>query len=142
MKKRYYLSMLSIFLLTLLFDVVYIPAHKTMSMFLVSVVSHFIVFVPINMLGIYFLFKPVAEAFRRNKMTAKVKVRAPRLAWYSTCWIFLLGLVYFGGFWILLSFTAADTGHIAMDKILASIWLTAITHWRRLKVTGADMQGG
>ncbi|CAN5389226.1 hypothetical protein BH11BAC3_BH11BAC3_02410 [soil metagenome] len=126
MKKRYYLSMLSIFLLTLLFDVVYIPAHKTMSMFLVSAASHFIVFVPINMLGIYFLFKPVSQAFRRNKITAKARMRVPRLAWYSSCWIFLVGLVYFGGFWSLMSLASVDTGNVAMDKIPASIWLTAI----------------
>lgn len=126
MKKRYYLSMLSIFLLTLLFDVVYIPSHKSLSMFFVSVASHFIVFVPINILGIFFLFKPVAQTFRLNKITAKERIRIPRLAWYSTCWIFLLGLLYFGVFWSLLSLSGVDTGNVAMDKIPASIWLSAI----------------
>ena len=126
MKKRYYLSMLSIFPLTLLFDVVYIPAHKTLSMFLVSAASHFIVFVPINLLGIYFFFKPIEQAFLENKVLVRARKSVPRLAWYSTCWIFLLGLVYFAGFWSLLSFAEVDTGNVAMDKIPASVWLTAI----------------
>jgi hypothetical protein len=83
--------MLSIFPLTLLFDAVYIPAHKTIEMFLLSGAGHFVLFVPVNLIGVYLLYKPIDRIFRQEKITAAAKVGVRRPTWYSTWWIFFTG---------------------------------------------------
>jgi hypothetical protein len=100
MKKRYHLSMLSIFPLTLLFDEVYIPALKTIEMFLLSGAVHFVLFVPVNLMGVYLFYKPIDRIFRQEKITAAARVRVRRLTWYSTWWIFFTGVIYFTGMMI------------------------------------------
>ncbi len=126
MKKRYYLSMFSLFLLTLLFDAVYIPAHKSIELFLLSGAIHFVLLVPVSFIGIYRLYKPIDRMFLEEKVTVSARVRVRRLTWYSSLWIFAMGAVYFAGMIIALWFTSVETGNVEMEKIPTSLWLTAI----------------
>lgn len=126
MRKRYYLSMLSIFVLILLFDAVYIPAHKSLELFLLAAGLHFVLFVPVNFLGIYFLYKPIDQLFLYNKGTRNAKLRIRSLSWYSSTWIFFLGVVYFGTMILMIYLAQVETGNVAMNEIPSAIWLTAI----------------
>jgi putative Mn2+ efflux pump MntP len=92
MKKRYYLSMLSICLVVLSFDLIYYISHRTLDMFLKMTIPHILVFGLLNFLGIYFLYKPIDQIFIEGKDTPQVKKRINRLTWYSTVWIFWLGV--------------------------------------------------
>lgn len=118
--------MLSLFLLILLFDAVYIPAHKSLELFLLAAALHFVLFVPINFAGIYFLYKPVDKLFLLNPNTTVAKIRVQRLAWYSAIWIFFLGVAYFGSMLLMIYLASAETGNVAMNEIPASLWLTVI----------------
>ncbi len=126
MKKRYYLSMLSMFPLVILFDAVYLPAHKTMELFLVLALVHFVLYGLVNLFGIYFLFRPVGEAFDRGQSTPEAKKRIQNLTLYSTGWIFLLGVAYFGCMLLLFFLLPMNTGDISLEKMPPVLWLTII----------------
>ena len=59
MKKRYYLSMLSLYPLILAFDSVYFVLHKSFATLVVTALAHFVLFGLINFVGAYFLYKPI-----------------------------------------------------------------------------------
>ncbi|MCB9353370.1 MAG: HAMP domain-containing protein [Lewinellaceae bacterium] len=126
MKKRYYRSMLSLCLLVVVFDAVYFPAHKTLEMFLGLAAVHVMLFGVVNFFGARWLYGPVAQAFDRSMDTPQARQRIRNLNWYSAVWIFCLGVGYYGIMLLLVYFSPMDTGDIAMEKIPASMWLTAI----------------
>ena len=101
MKKRYYLSMLSIYLLSLAIDCVYFISHKSLSMFFSMTIPNLLVYGFVNLIGIYFLYKPIDHLFNENKDTLQAKKRIDHLTWYSTIWIFFVGIL--SGFVLLIS---------------------------------------
>ncbi|MEZ4935756.1 MAG: adenylate/guanylate cyclase domain-containing protein [Saprospiraceae bacterium] len=126
MKKRYYLSMLSMFPMVLLFDLIYLPAHKSVEMFLMLGAIHFILLAPLNFIGFYFIYKPIDTAFQNRQDEPKARNRIQQLTWHSTLWIFTLGVIYFGGMLLMIYSFPMDTGEITMEKMPAILWLTAI----------------
>ena len=126
MTKRYYLSMLAVFPLLLLFDAIYIPAHQTAVFFYFTAAVHLFIFVLLNSVGIWLLYKPVAASLRQNLITAGVKKRIRRLPWLSALWIFLLGVLYQMGIIFLILNAPLDTGSITLEKMPAYLWLTTI----------------
>ncbi|MFC2168397.1 sensor histidine kinase [Acidobacteriota bacterium] len=94
MKKRYYLSMLSLYPLILAFDSVYFIIHKDLGILVVTALAHFVLFGLINFVGIYFLYKPIDHVFVQGQDTQQAKKRIKLLTRYSTIWIFSLGFFY------------------------------------------------
>ncbi|MBC8232061.1 HAMP domain-containing protein [bacterium] len=126
MKKRYYLSMLSLFPLILAFDSVYFVLHQSLKLFLMSALAHFVLFGLINFIGTYFLYKPIDHLFIQSEDTKQAKKRIHHLTWYSTGWIFFLGILYVA-FTPLLAFVfLKDFETFSMDKIPPILWLTLI----------------
>ncbi|MBT3756990.1 MAG: HAMP domain-containing histidine kinase [Candidatus Cloacimonetes bacterium] len=93
MKKRYYLSMLSICLVIILFDFIYFLSHRTFGMFLKMGIPHILVFGFINYLGIHFLYKPIDRIFEQGRDTEKANKQINKLTWNSTVWIFIIGIL-------------------------------------------------
>ncbi|MCP4536181.1 MAG: adenylate/guanylate cyclase domain-containing protein [Chloroflexi bacterium] len=96
MKKRYYLSMLSVFPLILTYDCVYFVSHQSLKLFLTMVLPHFAVYGLVNFFGTYFLYKPIDYLFIQSGDTIQAKKqhaaqRINHLTWYSTGWIFFIG---------------------------------------------------
>jgi len=94
MKKRYYLSMLSMFPLILTFGGIYFYYHKSIQIFLITGLICFVLFGLLNFLGAHFLYKPIDHIFTQGEDTKQAKKRISRLTWYSTGWIFFLGISY------------------------------------------------
>jgi len=94
MKKKYYLSMLSMFPLILAFDCVYFIIHIQLETLVVTALGHFILFVPINFFGAYFIYKPIDHVFIHGEDTKQAKKRIQHLTRYSAIWIFFLGFLY------------------------------------------------
>lgn len=94
MKKRYYLAMLSIFPLIMIFDSVYFFFHESLEIFIMLGVLHFVLFGPLNFLGVYFLYKPVDGLFSGNGDAEPAKQRIECLTGYSAAWIFSLGTAF------------------------------------------------
>ncbi len=126
MKKRYYLSMLSLFPLILVFNTVYFFAHKSVEMYWTLNALHFVLLVPINFIGVYFLYKPIDIAFQNGLNTHSARTRIQKLTWYSTIWEFSLGAFYFATMVMLLYFTQLDTGDIALEKMPPVLWLSSV----------------
>ena len=97
MKKRYYLSMLSMYPLILVFDSIYFILHKSLELFLFAALAHFILFGLLNYLGTYFLYKPIDHIFIQSEDAKQAKKRIQNLTWYSTGWIFFLWFGVFAG---------------------------------------------
>jgi hypothetical protein len=114
------------FPMVLLFDLIYLPAHKSVEMFLMLGAIHFILLGPLNFIGFYFLYKPIDIAFKTNRDEPKARKRIRQLTWHSTLWVFALGVIYFGGMLLLIYSFPMDTGEITMEKMPAILWLTAI----------------
>ncbi len=126
MKKRYYLSMLSLVLLILVFDGIYFVSHQSLEMFLVMNLPHSILLGLLNFFGIYFLYKPIDHIFIQNDDVERAKKRIKHLTWYSTVWIFFVGLLsvlllLLGVFFFQ---TASDVA--SMDKMPPIILLSVI----------------
>lgn len=94
MKKRYYLSMLSIFLIIVAFDIVYCFIHLSLVSLIVSISIHFVMFGLINFAGARLIYKPIDHAFTHKENIEEGKKRIAHLAWYSSAWIFIIGAVY------------------------------------------------
>ena len=94
MKKRYYLSMLSLFPLIVAFDSMYFVFHKSLEIFLGSSLLNFVLFGLLNFVGTYFLYKPIDHLFTQGGDIKKAKERINRLTWYTTGWIFILGISF------------------------------------------------
>jgi signal transduction histidine kinase len=95
MKKRYYLSMLSLFPLIIVFDSIYFLFHKSFQIFLMLGLAHLVLFGLLNLLGAHYLYKPIDRLFNQGEDAEQAKKRINRLTWYSTGWIFILGFIYF-----------------------------------------------
>ncbi|MCB9333877.1 MAG: HAMP domain-containing protein [Lewinellaceae bacterium] len=126
MKKRYYRSMLSLCLLVVVFDVSYLPAHKSLDMFLGLTVVHVLLFGGVNFLGALWLYKPIAIAFDQREDTPRARQRIQNLSWYSAVWIFCLGVMYYGLMLLMVYFSSISTGDVNMEEIPASMWIIAI----------------
>lgn len=86
--------MLSLYLLILVFDSIYFIFHKSLEVFLALGLFHFVLFVPMNLLGAAFLYKPIDKLFRHGGDTGQAEKRIHRLTWYSAIWILILGLSF------------------------------------------------
>jgi len=86
--------MLSLFPLILVFDSIYFFFHKSLEIFLMVGLVHFILFGLLNFLGARFLYKPIDRLFTHGGDTEKAKERIKRLTWYSTGWISILGIAF------------------------------------------------
>ena len=129
MKKRYYLSMLSVFPLILVFDGVYLVYHQSLELFLMQALPHFVLFGLLNFLGTYFLYKPIEHIFTQGEDTKQAKKRINHLTWYSTGWIFFLGALYVAIPLMLVFLFPTVFNNIelfSMDKISPILWLTFI----------------
>ena len=120
------LIQLSLFPLILLFDAIYVPVHKTLGLFFALGAVHFVLFVPLNFLGVYFLYKPIDHAFKQKLDTPQARKRTEKLTTYSSGWIFLLGATYFVSMLILIFSFSLDTGDIAMEEMPANLWMTVV----------------
>jgi signal transduction histidine kinase len=127
MKKRYYLSMLSVFPLILLFDVVYLILHQSFDIFYMTVLAHFILFGLLNFPGTFFLYKPIDSVFIQNEDTKQARKRIHRLTWYSTWWIFFLGIAYVAYSLFFLFFFVAKTDVVSTDKMPPIFYLSMIS---------------
>jgi len=67
MKKRYYLSMLSLYPLMLAFDCVYFVVHHSLEILFVTALVHFVLFGLLNLLGAYFIYKPIDHVYKVNR---------------------------------------------------------------------------
>ncbi|HRG48075.1 MAG TPA: adenylate/guanylate cyclase domain-containing protein [Leptospiraceae bacterium] len=94
MKKRYYLSMLGLFPIIIIFDSIYFIYHQSLTIFLGLGFVHFILYVLMNYLGAYFIYKPIEQLFLDGIETMQATKRINRITLYSTVWIFLIGNVY------------------------------------------------
>ncbi|MBK8966870.1 MAG: adenylate/guanylate cyclase domain-containing protein [Saprospiraceae bacterium] len=126
MKKRYYRSMLSLCLLVVVFDVVYIPAHKSLEMFFGLTAVHVLIFGGVNFLGARWLYKPIALAIDQRQDNPRARQRIQNLSWYSAVWIFCLGVIYYGIMLLMVYFSSMSTGDVVMEEIPASMWIIAI----------------
>ena len=86
--------MLSLFLLILAFNTVSLFFHQSLEIFLIFGLVHFVLFVLLNYLGAYFIYKPIDYIFIQGGDTEKAKKRINRITWYSTGWIFFLGCIF------------------------------------------------
>lgn len=93
MKKRYYLSMLSIYLLILAYDCIYFMSHQSFNMFFMMTSPNFILYGLLNSLGTYFLYKPIDHLLNESKNIVQAEKRINQLTWYSTIWIFFIGVL-------------------------------------------------
>lgn len=96
MKNRYYLTMLGLFPIIIVFDSIYFVYHKSLTIFLGLGFVHFVLYVILNFLGAYFIYKPIDELFLTKQDTIKIRKRIDNLAWYSSSLVFLIGNLYIG----------------------------------------------
>jgi len=94
MKKRYYFSMASIFLLILSFDGIYFILHKALDIFLITTAAHFVLFGIINLFGSIYFYKPIDQIFSDEKTNSDSLKKISRLSWFSTLWVFIIGIIY------------------------------------------------
>lgn len=117
MKKRYYLSMLSLFPLILAFDTVYFVLHQSFATLVVTASVHFVLFGLINFVGAYFLYKPIDHVFIQSEVTQMAKKRISQLTRYSTGWIFFLGFFYVALTFLFLFFVPSNVEGFYPDKV-------------------------
>jgi len=117
MKKRYYLSMLSLYPLILAFDTVYFIIHKSLATLLVTALSHLVLFGLINFVGAYFLYKPIDHVFIQGQDTQQAKKRIKCLTQYSTILIFSLGSLYVALTYLILFLIPMDVEGFSPDLV-------------------------
>jgi len=117
MKKRYYLSMLSMYPLVLVFDSVYFVIHVSLETLVVTALAHFVLFGLLNFVGAYFLYKPIDHVFVQGEDTKQAKKRIKHLTRYSTGWIFFLGLLYVAISFSVLYLFPGDIPGVSPDKV-------------------------
>jgi signal transduction histidine kinase len=102
-------------------------------MFLKMAIPHILVFGFINYFGIYYLYKPIEQFFIYGKENENIKQRINNLTWYSTVWIFWVGvlsiIVLLGSVFI---FDIAE-GHVSTEVmppiLFFSIIPTSLFNW-------------
>ena len=117
MKKRYYLSMLSMYPLVLVFDSVYFVIHVSLETLVVTALAHFVLFGLLNFVGAYFLYKPIDHVCVQGEDTKQAKKRIKHLTRYSTGWIFFLGLLYVAISFSVLYLFPGDIPGVSPDKV-------------------------
>ncbi|MFC2166471.1 sensor histidine kinase [Acidobacteriota bacterium] len=117
MKKRYYLSMLSLFPLILAFDSIYFVLHQSLETLVVTGLAHFVLFGIINYVGAYFLYKPIDHVFIHREDTEQAKKRINHLTRNSTIWIFFLGLFYVALTFLFLFLIPSNVEGFYPDKV-------------------------
>jgi len=94
MKKRYYLSMLSVFPLIMFFDTIYFIFHRSMEIYLLLGLVHFIIFGLLVFLGSYYIYKPINQLLSQGTHLQVAKERIRRLTKYSTGCVLGLGVFF------------------------------------------------
>ena len=94
MKKRYYLSMLSLFPIIMLFDSIYFIYHRSLNIFLGLGFVHFVLFIVLNFLGARFIYRPIERLGQPEENREKAERRIQRLTKISSGWILFIGSVY------------------------------------------------
>ncbi len=109
--------MLSMFPLILAFDSVYFVLHKSFETFVGKALAHFVLFGLINFVGTYFLYKPIDNVFSQGEASEQAKKRINHLTWYSTGWMFFLGLLYVAYMLSVLYLFPGDIPGFSPDKV-------------------------
>ncbi|HDH96356.1 MAG TPA: HAMP domain-containing protein, partial [Proteobacteria bacterium] len=94
MKVRYYLSMLSVFLVVALYDVVYILVGEGRGYTISSAVVDAVIFLGLNLIGIYYLYKPIDRFLQGKAEFDSVRDRIVALPRRSALWAGVLGFAY------------------------------------------------
>ncbi|MEL6822387.1 MAG: ATP-binding protein [Calditrichota bacterium] len=94
MKKRYYLSMLSMLPLLWAVNMVYLVAHQSVLVFFQLVGILTILFGLGSYLGARWIYRPIAQLFEEQGDIEVAKKRISQLTLLSTLWILLMGLLY------------------------------------------------
>ena len=94
MRKRYYLSMLSTYPLVILFGFVYFVLHRSLEIYLATVVVQLVLFGLLNFPGTYIFYKPVDKILTKGEAKGAAVKQINQLAWLSTGWVFFLGTLY------------------------------------------------
>jgi len=84
--------MLSLFPIIISFDGIYFMYHQSLMIFLGLGSVHFVLFVLLNLLGSYFIYKPIDKVFAHVGDMDVAKKRISQLTWYSSAWIFMVVL--------------------------------------------------
>lgn len=96
MKKRYILTMLSLFPIIIAFDSIYFVYHKSLTIFLGLGFVHFVLYVIINLTGSHFIYKPIEHLFLTGQDTVNARKRINHIALYSSLLVFFIGNLYIG----------------------------------------------
>ncbi|HMZ62211.1 MAG TPA: hypothetical protein PL048_25800, partial [Leptospiraceae bacterium] len=94
MKKRYYLSMLSLFPIIMLFDSIYFIYHRSLNIFLGLGFVHFMLFVVLNFFGSFFIYRPIDRLGLPEGNREKAEKRIQMLTKISAGWILFIGSLY------------------------------------------------
>ena len=110
MKSRYYFSMLAILPLILIFNCVYWYMHQSAEVFMMTGLFQIIMYGALNLIGIYFLYRPIERLYREKHVSEKVKKYITRLGRYSTTWVFSIGFLYVLITCLILMFSPSELG--------------------------------
>ena len=86
--------MFGLFPIIIAFDAIYFVYHQSPSIFFGLGAVHFLLFVVLNYVGAYFIYKPIDQLFLSGNDSKDSKIRIDRLSWYSSLWIFFIGNLY------------------------------------------------
>ena len=97
-RKRFYLCMLTPYVLVFLLDTFYLfPAVKTpgfgMAEYFYALLFEFIWFAVINFIGVFLLFRPLEKALKKDDRD-RILQNTLRLPSLATIWVLFLGLTY------------------------------------------------
>lgn len=118
--------MLSAFPLILGFDCIYFTSHRSLEMFLMMALTHLALFGLLNFLGTYLLYKPIDGMSLQNGDINAAKIRINRLTWYSTGWMFSVGIIFVTVLLSSLFIFQLDIEAASMDKMPPILFLTVI----------------
>ena len=93
-RTRYYLSMLSMFLIVYWFDATYAIVSGQYDLLLKVLTFEVPIFIVLNLAGAYFLFRPVDRLSSSNGSDMSAYERVASLPLLSAAWICILGSIY------------------------------------------------
>jgi len=123
MKTRYYLFMLSVFLVVILYDVVYIIVCAGRGYTFSGVVVDAVVFLGLNLIGIYYLYKPIDKFMRGEVEFDEVRRKIAALPFRSTLWVCVLGCIYYSWFFGVLLKSALGLTPLRYASIAGGLFL-------------------
>ncbi len=122
--------MLSLFVIIIIFDGIYFMYHRSLTIFLGLGSVHFALYVLLNYLVSYFMYKPIDRVFTGiGGNMDMAKKRISRLPWYASAWIFLLGNLYVALALLPLYFIPtifANPDNFAIEKIPPQLFFYSI----------------